>query len=401
MRKWMVFFVCVVWVGFASAAEPKESTKMGKKTVCLNMIVKDEAKVIERCLGSLKHIVDYWVIVDTGSSDGTQEIIKNFLLDVPGELHERPWVDFAHNRNEAIQLAKNKGDYLLLIDADEVLEFEPNFKMPALEKDVYFITLRQLNAADARRNGIINNRIDWKWEGVIHEVLVSEQAKTSEVLQGVRNVCNLSQESGRSLDPKKYLKDAQVLENALKKEPNNSRYMYYLGVSYAACDKHELARQAFEKRAAMASGDIQETYMSIYNVAVCNERMEKFDAAIEGYFKAHEFRPSRAEPIFHAAVLYRKKGNILLGYLLSKHALGIPRPTEDLCVEYMAYDYATLIEFANCALLLGKFREGLEACNQLLSNPGVPGEMKPHVLKNAELAQERLKALALQATAAK
>src|SRR5579872_2737177 len=88
-----------------------------KPTVCLNMIVKDESEVIERSLSSIKHLIDYWVIVDTGSTDGTQTIIKKFLKGIPGELHERKWVDFAQNRNEALDLAKNKGDYLLFIDA--------------------------------------------------------------------------------------------------------------------------------------------------------------------------------------------------------------------------------------------------------------------------------------------
>src|SRR5574340_542399 len=97
-----------------------------KKTICLNMIVKNESKVIERCLASVKPIIDTWVIVDTGSTDGTQAIVREFLKDIPGELHERPWVNFGHNRNEALELARGKADYLLLIDADDKLAYEEN-----------------------------------------------------------------------------------------------------------------------------------------------------------------------------------------------------------------------------------------------------------------------------------
>jgi glycosyltransferase involved in cell wall biosynthesis len=103
-----------------------------KQQICLNMIVKDESKIIKRGLATVKPIIDYWVIVDTGSTDGTQQIIKDFMQDIPGELHERPWKNFAYNRNQALALAKGKADYILFMDADETLEFSPNFKMPTL-----------------------------------------------------------------------------------------------------------------------------------------------------------------------------------------------------------------------------------------------------------------------------
>src|SRR5271154_6929613 len=110
---------------------------MSKATICLNMIVKDEAPVIRRCLDSVRPFIDHWVIVDTGSSDGTQDIIRNHLKDLPGELIERPWVDFAHNRSEALAAARNKANYVLVIDADETLEADPGFAMPPLDLEPY------------------------------------------------------------------------------------------------------------------------------------------------------------------------------------------------------------------------------------------------------------------------
>src|SRR5215471_11928556 len=103
--------------------------------LCLNMIVKNEAPVIARSLASVRPITDYWVIVDTGSTDGTQDAIRALMADLPGELHERPWRDFAHNRTEALELARPHGEYVLIIDADDVLECETQFKMPVLEAD--------------------------------------------------------------------------------------------------------------------------------------------------------------------------------------------------------------------------------------------------------------------------
>ena len=364
-----------------------------KAAICLNMIVKDEAKVIEACLASVKPIVDYWVIVDTGSSDKTREIIQEFMKGVPGELHERPWINFAHNRNEALQLAKDKGDYVLLIDADEVLSFSSDFALPKLDKDLYYIPVRQIGAADVRRNGLLNNRLNWKWEGVLHEIVTCPDAKSSEMLKGVVNLCNTHGEcaSGRSQNSQieKYLRDAALLEKALLDEPNNSRYVYYLAISYSAAKKYELAKKNFERRAAMPSTDAHETYLTLYNLGMMQEILGESDEAIESLFKASAMRPFRAEPLFQIAKIYRKKGNILLGYLLSKHALEMPYPAEEMCVEYVIYDHTLLIEFANCSLLLGKFDEGYEACKKLLANPNLPAEYKPQVTANFHLAASK------------
>lgn len=117
---------------FCNIAEAKE-------TICLNMIVKNESHVIRRCLDSVKNLIDYWVIVDTGSTDGTQEIIRDHLKEVPGQLFERPWKDFGYNRTEALELAKDQGDYLLFMDADDWLEFDSDFELPPLTEDIYSV----------------------------------------------------------------------------------------------------------------------------------------------------------------------------------------------------------------------------------------------------------------------
>ena len=90
--------------------------------LCLTMMVKNESHIITRCLDSIVNTIDYWVICDTGSTDGTQSIIKDYFSKkgVPGELHEHQWENYGYNRTLTLAAAKNKADYLLLADADYI-----------------------------------------------------------------------------------------------------------------------------------------------------------------------------------------------------------------------------------------------------------------------------------------
>ena len=99
--------------------------------LCLCMIVKNESSIIKDCLNSIADYLDYWVICDTGSTDGTQDIIKSFFKEkgISGELHEDKWVNFGYNRSLYLKYAKNKGDFLIMLDADEILIVKnKNFK---------------------------------------------------------------------------------------------------------------------------------------------------------------------------------------------------------------------------------------------------------------------------------
>src|ERR1700719_1626969 len=83
-----------------------------ESTICLCMIVRDDAAVIERCLTSVRGVIDSWVICDTGSTDATQDVVRR----------EREWQNFGANRTELMALARGRADYLLLLDPDMTLE---------------------------------------------------------------------------------------------------------------------------------------------------------------------------------------------------------------------------------------------------------------------------------------
>ena len=179
------------------------------------MIVKNEAAVIERCLRSVQPWIHAWAISDTGSTDGTQNIIRRVMADLPGELIERPWQDFATNRNHALELARRHGDYALIIDADEILEADTGFAWPQLTAPGYLLELTY-GDTHYRRVALPKLDADWTWGGVLHEALVSPHAAQAEFLSGLH--IRVHSDGARSQRPQeeKFAADAEVLRRALQ-----------------------------------------------------------------------------------------------------------------------------------------------------------------------------------------
>src|ERR1700756_4946921 len=112
-----------------------------RPAICLNMIVRNEAHIVGEVLDAVAPYITSWVIVDTGSDDGTQDVIRDHMagLDIPGELHERPWQNFGHNRSEALTLARGHGDYIWVMDAADTVVGTPEFSQ--LSADAYYMRI--------------------------------------------------------------------------------------------------------------------------------------------------------------------------------------------------------------------------------------------------------------------
>lgn len=381
-------FYLLCFLSFFIEAGAKES-KEPKKTVCLNMIVKNETRVIKRCLESALPIIDYWVIVDTGSSDGTQQMIKDYMKEkkVPGELHEMPWKNFGYNRNEALKLAKGKSDYVLFIDADEVFAYDDDFKLPKLEKDFYYI-ITDYSGLRYGRVQLINNKLNWQWTGVLHETVGSDEAKSAEVLPGIRDVVHT--DGARSDDPQKYQKDAKVLEDALLEEPENSRYRFYLAQSYRDAGEYEKSIENYEKRIASGGWD-QEVFWSMYQIGLMQEILKKSpETFLETYYKTYNYRCTRIEPLYRLANYYRRSGNYAAGYVVASTGLNLPRSQDILFVENWMYDYGMLLEFSICAYWIGRYEEAKQASNILLASQKIPDNVRECVQRNMTFTDTRL-----------
>ncbi|MDA8456269.1 glycosyltransferase [Acidovorax sp. GBBC 3334] len=333
------------------------------------MIVKNEAPVITRCLASVRALIDHWVIVDTGSTDGTQQIIRDFMQGVPGSLHERPWKNFAHNRNEALELARPHADYLLFIDADEQLRVPQGFAWPELTADGYLFSCR-MNDCEYQRNSMVATRVAWRWEGVLHEYLTAPAHRAWESMPGA--AIDVSHDGARARDPQTYLRDIALLEQALRDEPGNTRYTFYLAQSLRDAGRTEESRVAYRYRATMGGWD-EECWYSVFQVATLTERLGAPPQEVrEAYLAAYALRPTRAEPLCELARYHRLRSEFALAHLYAQQAARIPRPADILFVDAAVYAWRALDELTVSAFYAQALDQGRDALRKLLSERRYP-----------------------------
>jgi glycosyltransferase involved in cell wall biosynthesis len=358
-----------------------------KSPLTLCMIVKNESRIISRCLESVKPLVTSWLVVDTGSTDGTQAIVRETMAGMPGALHERPWRDFASNRNEAIELATTFGDYLLVIDADDTLEHAADFRLPKLTEDAYQLLVRY-NMTSYYRTHIFNWRRGYRYEGVLHEVLTSKTARPETRLEGL--VYRIRVEGARSSDPDKYRNDARTLEKALEREPTNARYAFYLAQSWRDAGELEKARECYRACTTKASW-AEEVFYSYFEIARLSERLRAPEAeVIAAYLRAYEVRPTRAEPLCNLARYLRERDRVVAGYPFALAASEIPRPEDRLFLDESVYAWRALDELAVSAYWVGNYRAGLEATRKILLSPLLPPADRPRIEANQEHCRKKL-----------
>ncbi len=355
-------------------------------TVCLCMIVKDESAVIRRCLESVRPLIDAWCIVDTGSTDGTQALIRDVMHGVPGELHERPWVDFAANRSEALQLARSTADYSLVIDADDVMTIPSGFVMPELTADSYTVDI-SFGILRYRRAQIFRNAIAWRYRGVLHEFPEGEGAQTQEHLP-LTIVC--SNDGARRQDPDKYRKDAALLEHALETETDPfmvARYTFYLAQSWRDCGEYAKAEARYQERAQLGFWP-DEVFISLLNAGRLLEVLRPTLDVSFTYERANVAAPHRAEALYAAAFWLRRQNRFEESYQTAKRGIGIAQPSGALFVEQWIYEYGLLDELAVSGYWSGHFRESVDACEILLSERKIPAIER--VTTNANFARRAL-----------
>ncbi len=365
-------------------------------TVCLSMIVKNETHIIHECLDSISPHIDYWVIVDTGSTDGTQELIKKYFAEkgIPGELHQRPWVDFGHNRSEALALCDGKADYAWMIDADD--RIVGNFVYPNgknLTLDGYALKCGR-DQCIWWRNQIFKTGIGWKYVGILHEYAHCDKQPLHQMkIDGNYHLeaRTIGHRNVNVTPVEKYSKDAILLEKALETDPNNTRYQFYLAQSYFDSQQWDKAIAAYYKRVEMGGWE-EECYYSLFRIALCEISKESpWTTVQQKFLDAYDFRPCRAEPLHAIARFLRMNGRPRAAYLFAKEAAQIPYPHQDiLFIDNNVYNWMALDELAATAFFVHDYKTGAAACEILLKQNRLPESEIERNQKNHAAYTEKL-----------
>lgn len=379
-------------------SKPERVTDRDTSDICLNMIVKNETRVLERLFLSVAPFINYFVIVDTGSTDGTPEFIIELAArhGLPGEVHFRNWVNFGHNRQQALELAVNaaKGRWLLFIDADEELKYSDPLWFENLKPGVTYNL--------AKHHGSMRNFVphlldisqnQWQWRGPAHNYISHQGGPGRRMNLDTVWIQYHSGQGAKShgVTPReKYLRDAALFEVELKNNPNDARSRFYLAQSYRDAGELEKALQHYALRADMG-GWKEEIFYSLYMIAGLKERLNhSADEVLTAYAAATAAQPMRAEAVRAAARFCRMNKFYKRGYEFAKPALNLKFFNGVLFGEPWVYHYGLLDEYAVCAYWIGRYNECLEACHKILELSDIDFNMRQRVEKNANYAREKL-----------
>jgi glycosyltransferase involved in cell wall biosynthesis len=351
------------------------------------MMVKNEAERIRKALQSAAPFIDRWLIIDTGSTDNTKSIILEEMQDIPGNLIERPWVSWNHNRNELLDLARNTGaEFYLVLDGDqEIVPLQAGRLF--LCADLVYWARHVQDTTEFSKPFILPSKFHWHYVGETHEYLTCEPNNPVQ-----STVPLIIKESGRTKTTEYFLKDAAILEKALAVDPTNARNVFYLAQSYRDAGATSKAIELYLRRATMG-GWKEETWYSLYQVAVLEiKRGDDRNKIIADFLCAYEFNPKRSESLGALAQYCRGEGLYNLAYLFAEKAWQISLPDEKLFLDKSYYEWRNQDEYALAAYFSGRFHEAANAWASLLNSfregQRLPDVERDRVKKNLEFARK-------------
>ena len=311
--------------------------------IILVSIIKNEEKIIERCLSSILGLIDGICITDTGSTDNTVSIVNDFFkeLKIPGKLYHDNWENFGHNRTNSFLNAQQyckelnwdlDKTYGLLLDADMKLIIN-NFNKNELNMNGYNI-IQSSSKLEYYNTRFVKMSYNWKCIGVTHEYWNGDNlgllSKDKIYIDDIGDGGSKSNKISR---------DIKLLEQGIKDEPNNGRYYFYLAQSYKDNGEYKKAIQHYKIRIKIG-GWYEEVWYSHYMISLCHLVLKNIEKFEQWSLKAYNYNKNRSEPIYELVKYFREQSQHYKAYHYYLIGKSIPYPKDDiLFIKKNVYDY--------------------------------------------------------------
>jgi hypothetical protein len=267
------------------------------------MIVKNESKIIKRMFDSVINVIDTYCICDTGSTDNTVEIITNYFKEknIDGKIVHEEFKNFCYNRNFALDSANGMSDYILLLDADMILEIGDFNKCNLITFDEYNI-LQGSEYYHYYNKRIIKNNGLYKYYGVTHEYITcSKPASTLNLNKDVLFINDIGDGGSKQ---NKFLRDIELLKQGIIDEPNNSRYYFYLGNSYFDSNQNVDAINSYKQLININEAWTQEKYIACIRIYEAYHRTGQEELGVHYLILSTKFDKDRIEGIYRLVKYY-------------------------------------------------------------------------------------------------
>ncbi len=301
-----------------------------KPQVTLLMIVKNEERQIQRCLTSAIPLISDWLIIDTGSTDSTKEIIEKTLVNIPGRVISKPWVNFGHNRSELLdEFYKSRGEFvyerfLLLLDADcEIVNINVEKLRAIPEADQLLIRVSG-SSLEYRMPYFIRTRKKFRYVGATHEYLACDVETTRSPFDGF----DIFHHADGGSREGKLTRDRTLLMQELQREPNNSRNHFYLGQTLNDLGELDSAL-AHYMNAFKWSQWREERFQSALRSGRIAEGLKRQSDAILFYHQAIQVSPERSEAYYYLGALLNQLELYSSSRILLERAITLS-PSEDI-----------------------------------------------------------------------
>ena len=353
-----------------------------RPTLAFATMCKNEEHIIGTVLDAVAPYIDYLVVADNGSTDRTLEIVQEFMdrTGIPGEIHKDEWFGFDKNKNMMMEYVFGKTDYVLHLDADDILTGDFSFTFNDVGYDNYFMTMKR-GTSTWKATVIYNNKLHWKFCGVAHTIIKCLERPnyvTGDLSD--RGYVIADGVGSRAFDPKKYFYDAQRLEkqfwDTLISDPDglNYRSVFYTAQSYMDYGMYKEALQWNRLYTNLRNNWIEEHFEAQMRISQCLMRMEgDFDEIKMEMDRAIEIFPDRAEPYYHFGLYCNQLGNFEMGYEYLKKARSLSLSNAQskyiLFVMNDCYEKHINDELSVSCYWTGKYNEGLEYLKEIINDP--------------------------------